>query len=98
MRAELPVVFGAELLSRLGDGASCPPAADCPRDPAEQRTNGAGGGTDPRTDQHARDAARRLADLVTKTGFALVWAKRGVFRALDASIRRSEERRVGREG
>jgi hypothetical protein len=88
MCAELLVVFGAEFFSCLGDGASRPPAADCARDPTEERTDRAGGGTDPRTNQHASDPTRRLPDFVTETRPALVRAKRGVFRALDPSIRR----------
>src|SRR5438034_4065457 len=89
MRAKLLVVFGAQLLGSLRDRTPRPPAADSTGDPAEQRADGAGGGANARSQQHAGDAARCLADLIAETGFATVHAKRRLLRALDPPVRRA---------
>src|SRR5690242_18688451 len=86
MRAELLVILGAELLRRFGDGAPGPPAADRASDPAEQRADGARRRSDACAEQHARDSAGCFADLVAKTGLAVVRAKCRVLCDLDSPI------------
>src|SRR5689334_14087960 len=89
MRPALRVVVAAQLLRRLGDRASRPPAADCPRDAPEQGAHGTSGRTDARAEEHAGDSTRCLTDLVAQTRLASVRSQRCFLRALESSIGRA---------
>src|SRR5205814_911961 len=94
MRPEVLVVLRAQLLSRFGDRASGPPAADGAGNSAEEGADWTSGRADPRAEQRSRDSSCRLSDLVTEARIAPMRTQRRVFRALDASVRRAPLRDI----
>jgi hypothetical protein len=86
MLAKGCVVFRAKTLCGFGNRSSSPPAADGTSDSADQRTYGSRRRANARSEQHAGDTARCLADLVAETRLTPVIAQGRVLGALESSV------------
>src|SRR5689334_25264918 len=64
MRAKMCFVFTRERAGSFRNRSTRPPSAECAGDSANQRADWSGCRSDSRTDQHARDPARRLGEFV----------------------------------
>lgn len=87
VRSEVFFILVCERACRLGNRTPRPPPANCAGDAADQRTEGSSRRPDSGADEHARNAAGCLGQLIHSAGVTIVRAKCGIFRTLDATVR-----------